>query len=119
MAYLSDIEIAQQAKMKPITEIAEFAGIDKKYLEQYGNYKAKIDLSLLKESNRENGKLILESQLHRSWTPYNNNPGVTIKKGKNHMIFKITRTDEFKFSWSVRNSHDMARLYHKTENPVK
>ena len=59
MAYLSDIEIAQQAKMQPITEIAEFAGIDKKYLEQYGNYKAKIDLSLLKESNRENGKLIL------------------------------------------------------------
>ncbi len=59
MAYLSDIEIAQQAKMQPITEIAEFAGIDKKYLEQYGNYKAKIDLSLLKDSTRENGKLIL------------------------------------------------------------
>ncbi len=59
MAYLSDIEIAQQAKMQPITEIADFAGIDRKYLEQYGNYKAKIDFSLLKESNRENGKLIL------------------------------------------------------------
>jgi len=59
MAYLSDIEIAQQAEMQPITEIADFAGIDRKYLEQYGNYKAKIDLSLLKESNRENGKLIL------------------------------------------------------------
>ncbi|MBR2489026.1 MAG: formate--tetrahydrofolate ligase [Clostridia bacterium] len=59
MAYLSDIEIAQQAEMRPITEIADFAGIDRKYLEQYGNYKAKIDLSLLKESNRENGKLIL------------------------------------------------------------
>jgi len=67
----------------------------------------------------ENGNLILESQLHRSWTPYNNNPGVTIKKGKNRMIFKITRTDEFKFSWSIRNSHDKARLYHKTESPVK
>ena len=38
MAFLSDIEIAQQCEMKPITEIAEKAGIDKKYLEQYGNY---------------------------------------------------------------------------------
>ena len=46
MAYLSDIEIAQGCKMKHITEIAETAGIDKKYVEQYGNYKAKIDLSL-------------------------------------------------------------------------
>lgn len=59
MAYLTDIEIAQQCEMKNITEIADKAGIDRKYLEQYGNYKAKIDLSLLKESNKENGKLIL------------------------------------------------------------
>ena len=59
MAYLSDIEIAQQAEMRPITEIAKTAGIDEKYLEQYGKYKAKIDLSLLKESKKENGKLIL------------------------------------------------------------
>ena len=59
MAYLSDIEIAQQCKMKHITEIAETAGIDKKYVEQYGNYKAKIDLSLLNESNRPDGKLVL------------------------------------------------------------
>ena len=59
MAYLSDIEIAQQCEMKNITEIADKAGIDRKYLEQYGNYKAKIDLSLLKESDRQNGKLIL------------------------------------------------------------
>ena len=59
MAFLSDIEIAQNCKMKPITEIAEKAGIEPKYLEQYGNYKAKIDLSLMKESEKENGKLIL------------------------------------------------------------
>lgn len=59
MAYLTDIEIAQQCEMKPITEIAAKAGIDDKYLEQYGKYKAKIDLSLLKESDKENGKLIL------------------------------------------------------------
>ena len=59
MAYLSDIEIAQGCEMKHITEIAEVAGIDRKFVEQYGNYKAKIDLSLLKESNRPDGKLVL------------------------------------------------------------
>lgn len=59
MEYLTDIEIAQNCKMKKITEIAKVAGIDEKYLEQYGNYKAKIDLSLLNESDRKNGKLVL------------------------------------------------------------
>jgi len=59
MAYKSDIEIAQSVTPKHITEIAKSCGIDQRYLEQYGNYKAKIDLSLLKESNRKNGKLIL------------------------------------------------------------
>ena len=59
MTYLSDIEIAQQCKMKPITEIAKIAGIDDKYVEQYGKYKAKIDLSLLNDSKNEDGKLIL------------------------------------------------------------
>ncbi|MBO5859563.1 MAG: formate--tetrahydrofolate ligase [Clostridia bacterium] len=56
---MTDIEIAQSVQMKPITEIAKTAGIDDKYLEQYGNYKAKVDLSLLKESDRKEGKLIL------------------------------------------------------------
>ena len=59
MAYLTDIEIAQAAKMQPITEIAKAAGVDDKYLEQYGKYKAKVDYALLKESKRENGKLVL------------------------------------------------------------
>ena len=59
MAYLSDIEIAQQCKMKPITEIAKTAQVDEKYLEVYGKYKAKIDLSLLRETKRPDGKLIL------------------------------------------------------------
>ena len=59
MAYLSDIEIAQQCEMKPIGEIAAKAHVDEKYIEQYGRYKAKVDLSLLKESNRPDGKLIL------------------------------------------------------------
>ncbi len=59
MAYLTDIEIAQSCEMKHIKEIAKTAHVDEKYLEQYGNYKAKIDLSLLRESEKENGKLIL------------------------------------------------------------
>ncbi len=59
MAYLSDIEIAQQCEMKPITEIAQKASLDEKYIEQYGKYKAKIDLSLLNDTERKNGKLVL------------------------------------------------------------
>ncbi len=58
MAYLTDIEIAQSCKMKPITEIAEKAGVDSKYLEPYGWYKAKIDLSYLRDCEKQ-GKLIL------------------------------------------------------------
>lgn len=55
----TDIEIAQSAEMKPIAEIAKKAEIDEKYLENYGKYKAKIDLSLLKETPEKEGKLIL------------------------------------------------------------
>ena len=59
MKYLSDIEIAQNCPMKPISEITAEAGIAEKYVEQYGRYKAKIDLSLLSETDRADGKLIL------------------------------------------------------------
>ena len=60
MSYLSDIEIAQACQKKKITEIAAAAGVDEKYVELYGNYKAKLDLSLLKDlSDRPDGKLIL------------------------------------------------------------
>ena len=58
MAYLTDIEIAQSCKMKPITEIAEKAGIGKEFLEPYGWYKAKVDLSYLKSTQKQ-GKLVL------------------------------------------------------------
>ena len=59
MAYLSDIEIAQQCEMKHITEIAKKADVEK-YIEQYGNYKAKIDLSLLNDAkDKPDGKLVL------------------------------------------------------------
>ena len=59
MEYLTDIEIAQRCEMQPITEIAARAGIDDNYVEQYGKYKAKIDLSLMKENKNPDGKLIL------------------------------------------------------------
>ena len=55
----TDIEIAQSVEMKNIKEIVKTAGIDEKYIEQYGNYKAKIDLSILKENKNSDGKLIL------------------------------------------------------------
>ena len=59
MAFLSDIEIAQQCEMKNINEIAKKLDISDDYIEQYGKYKAKIDYNLLKDSKRDNGKLIL------------------------------------------------------------
>ncbi|MBQ0110355.1 MAG: formate--tetrahydrofolate ligase, partial [Oscillospiraceae bacterium] len=59
MEYLTDIEIAQQCQMKHITEIAKSADVDLKYVEQYGNYKAKIDPALIKETDKKDGKLIL------------------------------------------------------------
>ena len=60
MEFKSDIEIAQECEKKKITEIAKIAGIDEKYLEQYGNYKAKVDYSFLKENqDKPDGKLIL------------------------------------------------------------
>ena len=59
MQYKSDIEIAQGAAMRPITEIAKTAHVDEKYIEQYGRYKAKIDLALLKETQRKDGRLVL------------------------------------------------------------
>jgi len=46
---LSDLEIAQKAKIKPIIEIAEKAGIDKEFLELYGNYKAKVSLDIMEK----------------------------------------------------------------------
>ena len=55
----SDIEIAQACEMEHIDQIARRAGIDDKYIEHYGRYKAKIDLSLLKENKKPDGKLVL------------------------------------------------------------
>ena len=60
MEWLSDIEIAQRCQMKKISEIAKAAGVDEKYWEPYGNYKAKIDNALLRDmADKPDGKLIL------------------------------------------------------------
>ncbi|MEF9954728.1 MAG: formate--tetrahydrofolate ligase [Clostridium sp.] len=59
MEIKSDIEIAQESTPLNIREIAKTAGVDEKYLEQYGNYKAKVHYNLLKENDKPNGKLVL------------------------------------------------------------
>ncbi|WP_415917811.1 formate--tetrahydrofolate ligase [Xylanivirga thermophila] len=60
MMYKTDIEIAQNAKMKPICDIADTLGIDEKYIEMYGKYKAKVDYNILKDmEDKPDGKLIL------------------------------------------------------------
>ena len=64
MEFKTDIQIAHECQMSPITEIAEKAGIEDKYLEQYGKYKAKIDYNLLKESDKQDGKLILVTAIN-------------------------------------------------------
>ena len=60
----TDIEIAQECMMEPITKVAEKAGIPEEYLEQYGKYKAKIDYNFLKKSDKEDGKLILVTAIN-------------------------------------------------------
>ena len=55
----SDIEIAQATRLQPISQIAAAAGIDEKYIEPYGKYKAKVDFNLLRDTPEHNGKLIL------------------------------------------------------------
>ncbi len=65
MAFKTDIEIAQETVMQPITEIAKVAGVDEKYLEQYGKYKAKVDYSILKDkADKPNGKLVLVTAIN-------------------------------------------------------
>ena len=64
MNYKSDIEISQACTMEPITRIAQKAGIDDRYLEQYGKYKAKINYSLLSENDAPDGKLILVTAIN-------------------------------------------------------
>ena len=65
MGFKSDIEIAQETPMLHIREIAKTAGVDEKYLEQYGNYKAKVDYNILKDmADKPNGKLVLVTAIN-------------------------------------------------------
>ena len=59
MAYKSDIEIAQECTLKHISEIAKTVGVDEKYIEYYGRHKAKVELSLLDDTTKKDGKLVL------------------------------------------------------------
>ena len=62
---LSDIEIAQQANMKKITEVAASLGISEDDIEPYGHYKAKLSEKLFAETaNKPDGKLILVSAIN-------------------------------------------------------
>ena len=61
---MTDIEIAQSCTMRPITEIADAAGVERNYLELYGNHKAKVDYKLLRENSRPDGKLILVTAIN-------------------------------------------------------
>ena len=61
---LTDIEIAQAATPEKITVIAERAGVPEKYLEQYGNYKAKVDYNLLTDEAHTPGKLVLVTAIN-------------------------------------------------------
>ena len=65
MSILSDIEIAQQTPMQHIREVAKTAGVEEKYLEQYGSYKAKVDYNILKDkADVPDGKLILVTAIN-------------------------------------------------------
>ena len=62
---LSDIQIAQACEKEKIVDIAKKLDIDEKYLELYGNYKAKVDYKLLKElKDKKDGKLILVTAIN-------------------------------------------------------
>ena len=62
---MEDIEIAKMTEIKSINEIANKLGIRENLIEQYGKYKAKIDLKINKElENRQNGKLVLVTAIN-------------------------------------------------------
>lgn len=62
---MEDIEIAKKSKMMNIIDVAKKVGIDEEYVEQYGKYKAKIDLKIYdKIKNNKNGKLVLVTAIN-------------------------------------------------------
>lgn len=86
MKHLSDIEIAQQAKMLPIVKIAERLGIDPEEIEMYGKYKAKLPLTLRDDKKIERSHLILVTAI----TPTPAGEGkTTVSIGLNEGLNKI------------------------------
>lgn len=84
---LTDIEIAQKAKMLSVYEIAEKAGIEEKELIPYGKYKAKVSLSLMERlKDRTNGKLVLVTAM--TPTPYGEGK-TTVSIGLTQAFWKI------------------------------
>jgi formate--tetrahydrofolate ligase len=64
MAFKSDIEIAQEAKMQDIREIAKKVGFSEEDIDLYGKYKAKVDYNVLKKSKAKNSKMILVTAIN-------------------------------------------------------
>ena len=75
MEIKTDIEIAGEVEPVKITELARSCGIDEKYVEQYGNYKAKIDYNMLKEKETPDGKLVLVTAITPTPAGKNYNDG--------------------------------------------
>ena len=101
MTYLSDIEIAQQAPINPIYEIAHKIGIKDDFIEPYGKYKAKIDYNILGTTERANGKLVLVTAI--SPTPAGEGKTTTTigladglrKIGKNSVVAGVTSDADY------------------------
>ncbi|MBQ9071683.1 MAG: formate--tetrahydrofolate ligase [Bacilli bacterium] len=82
----SDIEISRECNMLEINKIANILNIDEKYLECYGKYKAKINLNINNESNKEDGKLILVTSINP--TPFGEGK-TTVSIGINDALRKL------------------------------
>ena len=61
---MTDIEIARASKMLKIDDIADKLNVNREYLEHYGKYKAKINLDILNDLKKEDGKLILVTSIN-------------------------------------------------------
>ena len=67
MAQLSDLEIANLSKLKPISEIARKVGITEDALEPYGHYKAKIDINQIQEQEKKESRISNCYEPNTSW----------------------------------------------------
>jgi len=116
---LSDIEIAQNAKMKDISEIASMLGIDAKGIEPYGHYKAKISNETIENlKDKEDGKLVLVTAVN----PTPAGEGKTTvsiglaqalnRLGKKQLLpFASRHSALFSELKAVRQAADIRRLY--------